>query len=86
MYKFKETTPNWMYHKANLDFTALPAIQKELGIVTGTLNEVLSPWHIIEDEAVIRGVTGAGVTITVVVPWVLHVAKLPVVLSTASKV
>ena len=30
MYKFKETTPNWMYHRANLDATVLPTIQKEL--------------------------------------------------------
>ena len=30
MYKFKETTPDWLCYKANLDFTALPAIQKEL--------------------------------------------------------
>jgi len=30
MYKFKETTPDWLCHEANLDFTVLPAIQKEL--------------------------------------------------------
>ena len=30
MYKHTTATPDWLYHEANLDFTALSAIQKEL--------------------------------------------------------
>jgi hypothetical protein len=30
MYKFKDSTPDWLYHPANLDDNLLPQIQKEL--------------------------------------------------------
>ena len=30
MYKHTTATPDWLYHEANLNFTALPEIQKEL--------------------------------------------------------
>lgn len=45
MYKFQKTTPDWLCHQANLDFSKLPGIQKELlKLLVSTKNQNLVPY------------------------------------------
>ena len=45
MYKFQQTTPNWLFHQANLNFPKLSDIQKELlKLLVYTKNQTLVPY------------------------------------------